>query len=217
MGFFSNKHKVIETRTDLINHLIASKGYRRYLEIGVRDPRQNFDKVRAQDKHSVDPDPQRPVTHKLPSDDFFAQRAASADRAPYDMVFIDGLHIADQVERDIVNSLDALAPDGTIVVHDVNPMSREAQIDVYTPGAHWNGSVWKAWAKLRATRADLFMCVIDMDEGCGVIRRGSQPLLSLPSLDYAAMDYDYLAGHRREVLNLVSRDQFLALAATAAA
>ncbi len=204
------RHK-IESRTKLINYLITSKGYRRYLEIGVRDPTKNFDKVRAAEKHSVDPDPLGAVTFKLPSDEFFAQRAASADRAPYDLVFIDGLHIADQVERDMINSLDALAPGGMLVVHDCNPKTREAQLDVYTPPDPWNGSVWKAWAKLRATRADLFMCVIDMDEGCGVIRPGSQQLLSLPSLDYAAMDYDYLVSHRREVLNLVSRDQFLAL------
>jgi hypothetical protein len=211
MGFLWFRHK-IESRTDLINHLIASKGYRRYLEIGVRDPRNNFDKVRVEVKHSVDPDPVGPVTFKLPSDEFFAQRPASADPAPYDLVFVDGLHIADQVERDIVNSLAALAPGGMVVVHDCNPKSRKAQLDVYTPPDRWNGSVWKAWAKLRATRADLFMCVIDMDEGCGVVRPGSQQLLSLPSLDYAAMDYDYLASHRREVLNMVSRDQFLALA-----
>ena len=211
MGFLWFRHK-IESRTNLINHLIASKGYRRYLEIGVRDPTQQLRQGPRRGETQRRPRPVGPVTFKLPSDEFFAQRAASADRAPYDLVFIDGLHIADQVERDISTAWTRWRPAACWWFTTATRRRGKRQLDVYTPPDRWNGSVWKAWAKLRATRADLFMCVIDMDEGCGVIRPGSQQLLSLPSLDYAAMDYDYLASHRREVLNLVSRDQFLALA-----
>ena len=63
----------------------------------------------------------------MPSDEFFANRAAASDRTPYDLVFIDGLHVADQVERDIVNSLLNLAPAGTIVLHDCNPTTESAR------------------------------------------------------------------------------------------
>ena len=49
------------------------------------------------------------------------------------------------------------------------------QSELDTSG-HWNGGVWRAWAWLRATRPDLVMAVVDVDEGCGVIRRGSQVL-----------------------------------------
>jgi hypothetical protein len=80
------------TRTDLLNHLIATRGYRDYLEIGVRDRRHNFDKVRAPGiKHGVDPDPRRPISHVMTSDAFFAQTSSVV----YDLVFIDGLHIAE--------------------------------------------------------------------------------------------------------------------------
>ena len=79
-----------------------------------------------------------------------------------------------------------------------------------------NGTVWKAWAKLRATAADLSMCVVDMDEGCGVIRRGSQTLWPLPTLDYAALDYSYLRRHRRKLLNLVPPSTFFESSARAA-
>lgn len=201
----------IKTRTDLCNHLIASNGYSRYLEIGVRDPRDNFAKVEVAEKHGVDPDPRRPVTFHMTSDAFFAQRTANGDRTPYDLVLIDGLHVADQVERDVIGSLDLLAPGGALVLHDCNPLNAKSAADEYIYGTHWNGTVWKAWVKLRATRPDLFMCVIDVDEGCGVIRRGAQELLSAPTLDYAAMDYAYLAANRRQALNLISVDDFLQL------
>ena len=212
MDLFSllRRPRRIRTRTDLLNHLIATRGYRRYLEIGVRDPRHNFERVDAQVKDSVDPAPRRPVKFKMTSDAFFADRQAAGAAPPYDLAFIDGLHLAEQVERDVVNCLAHLAPEGTIVLHDCNPTSERAQTEVYEPGAHWNGTVWKAWAKLRATRPDLSMCVVDIDEGCGVIRRGSQPLLALPSLDYSAMTYDLLAARRQELLALVSVEQFLA-------
>ena len=187
------------SRTDLLNHLIATRGYRDYLEIGVRDPRQNFDKVHVTGrKHSVDPDPQRPVTHKMTSDAFFAQADGT-----YDLVFIDGLHIADQVERDILNSLERLTPNGAVVLHDVNPLTADAQTDDYDGKKHWNGTVWKAWVKLRATRADLSMRVLDMDEGCGFIERGTQQTIDLPTTDYAKLDYALLARERARLLNLV--------------
>jgi len=207
MAFWSKHNGRVETRTDLLNHLVATKGYRRYLEIGVRDPRDNFNRVRAELKHSVDPDPIRPVTHRMGSDDFFA--GPGRDGAPYDLVFIDGLHIADQVERDVVNSLAHLAPGGTIVLHDVNPLTESAQVETYVYGEHWNGTVWKAWVKLRATRPDLAMAVVDIDEGCGVIRPGSQALYPLPG-DPAALDYAFLDRHRREALNLIPLEAFLA-------
>ena len=194
----------ISTRTELLNQLVTTRGYRDYLEIGVRDPRHNFDKVRVPGKkHSVDPAPKREVTHRLTSDAFFAQ---CKDR--YDLVFIDGLHIADQVERDIVNSLAQLADGGTIVLHDCNPLTADAQTDDYDGKKHWNGTVWKAIVKLRATRDDLDMCVIDMDEGCGVVRRGKQTKIAVETLDYARMTYAMLEQDRVRLLNLIPIEKF---------
>src|SRR6185436_4465665 len=130
----------------------------------------NFNRVRVREKHSIDPAPKRPVTHRMTSDEFFARRrAAGAAEPPYDLAFIDGLHIADQVERDVLNCLDNLADGGTVVLHDCNPLTEDAQTDDYDGKKHWNGTVWKAWLKLRATRADFAMWVLDIDEGCGVI------------------------------------------------
>lgn len=208
--FRRKKKGGIQTRTDLLNHLIATKGYQRYLEIGVRDPRQNFEKVLLVQKHSVDPNPRQPVTHQMTSDDFFAQRRAEGPLPAYDLAFIDGLHLAAQVERDVANCLENLSAGGAIVLHDCNPMTEDAQTEDYDGKKHWNGTVWKAWVKLRATRPDLSMWVVDMDEGCGVICRGSQTPYPVPTLDYDQLRYDFLSAHRREALNLVSVADFLA-------
>lgn len=206
---FARRGPRLKTRTDLLNHLIAVRGYRRYLEIGVRDPRQNFDKVNAAEKHGVDPNPKRAVTFRMTSDQFFAGADAASKPTSYDLILIDGLHLAAQVERDVLGSLRHLDANGTLVLHDCNPLTEDAQTEHYDGRKHWNGTVWKAWVKLRATRADLSMCVVDIDEGCGVIRRGSQALYSIPSPSYEELDYDFLASHRRDALNLVSVKQFL--------
>ncbi|HET6148294.1 MAG TPA: class I SAM-dependent methyltransferase [Polyangia bacterium] len=200
----------IRSRTQLLNHLVAQHGYRRYLEIGVRNPKDNFNYVEAPEKEGVDPAAR--CTHRMTSDDFFRQLDAVADRIPYDLIFIDGLHLADQVERDVENSLRHLSDGGAIVLHDVNPPTENAQIEEYVPGAPWNGTVWKAWAKLRGTRSDLFMCVVDLDEGCGVIRRGKQSCyLPWPLPAGETLSYQYLVAHLKALLNLVPLTEFLRL------
>lgn len=207
---FRSQGAAMQHRSELLNHLVATRGYQRYLEIGVRSPGENFDKVTAPIKHGVDPAPWGTVTYQMTSDDFFAHLAKTAPDTRYDLVFIDGLHLAEQVERDVINALAYLSPQGSVVLHDCNPRTRDAQTDDYDGVKHWNGTVWKAWAKLRATRPDLSMTVVDMDDGCGVITRGSQRCISLPALDYAALDFKYLKANRREVLNLVPPREFLA-------
>jgi hypothetical protein len=196
----------ISTRTELLNHFIATRGYRDYLEIGVRDPRANFDKIRAPGiKHGVDPAPRRPVSHEMTSDAFFAQTSAQ-----YDLVLVDGLHLDYQVERDVDHALAHLRSGGAIVLHDCNPLTADAQTEDYDGKKHWNGTVWKAWVKLRATREDLAMAVLDIDEGCGVIERGSQDPIEIPSTSYADLEFEMLARDRARLLNLMAVADYLA-------
>lgn len=41
-------------RTDIINYIISKYGFQSYLELGVYDPKENFDKINIKLKHSVD-------------------------------------------------------------------------------------------------------------------------------------------------------------------
>ena len=192
-------------RFDIINLLIQKHGYRRYLEIGVEDG-DAVHAVRCALKHGVDP-ASKQATFQLPSDEFFGLIRADVE---YDCIFVDGMHEEEQVLRDVDNALAHLSEDGTILVHDCNPPSAWHQRSYEQARLNgcrsWNGNVWRAWVRLRATRADLHMLVVDADWGCGVIRRGRQDCIVLPE----PFSYSDFEQHRASWLNLVTPAEFLA-------
>ena len=140
-------------RTIIINHLIEKYGLTRYLEIGVCNPSTNFNKIRCELKHGVDNGLEyrkNPVTYRMTSDEFFQQwengKLDLAKNFKYDIIFIDGLHTAEQIDKDIKNALKHIKTKGFIVVHDCNPPTYEHQTEFNNGGA-WNGTVWKTWIK----------------------------------------------------------------------
>ena len=206
-------------RTKIINHLSSKINAKSYLEIGVRIADDNFNKINVKNKIGVDPGIEgfSESTHTMTSDEFFEQNSEY-----FDVVFVDGLHEANQVERDIVNSLKFLNPNGYIICHDINPLIEERQFLKHDPRTHlysktekekgnneyglWNGDCWKAWVRLRNTRPDLYMSVVDTDFGCGVVCKGSQEILNISELD---INYANLVKNRKNWLNLISVEEFL--------
>jgi len=186
-------------RTSILNTLVEKYSYTSYLEIGQGLRTANFDWIRCRIKIGVDPARGLNAAYQMTSDDFF-----KINNDTFDLIFIDGLHQADQVEKDILNALKVLNPNGTILVHDCNPTTREMQLVTRGQGL-WTGDVWKAWVKLRATRPDLKMYVIDAGSGCGLIRRGRQDLIQLPG----NLSFELLDKNRKEWLNLVDGTAFL--------
>jgi hypothetical protein len=189
-------------RTDIINHLIKKNDYKRYLEIGVRNPDENLNKIIVEHKDGVDPAGN--CNYPIPSDDFFNQLDGDVK---YDIIFIDGLHLDYQVERDITNSLKHLNEGGTIVMHDCSPIKEEHQVEEYVVGKTWNGTTWKAYVKFRMTDENLSMYVVDTDHGVGVITKGKQTLY--PKSD--VLDFKLLNENRKEILNLITPENFLNL------
>lgn len=203
-------------RFDIINHLIAKNGFTRYLEIGVRNPDDCFNRINIETKHSVDPciEIDADVNYKLTSDKFFDLLDNSnldlESNYKWDVIFVDGLHISDQVERDILNSLNHLSDNGFIIMHDCNPPlishAREDFHDISMPaGGDWNGTTWKSFYKFRATRSDLEMATIDTDWGVGIISRGSQECCPF---DNPFFEYRKFEKNRHEYLNLISVNEF---------
>jgi hypothetical protein len=86
-------------RFDIINHLISVNNYKSFLEIGTQN-QINFSNVNIDHKVCVDPDPESNPTYLMTSDEFF-----KINKSKFDIVFIDELHHADFVYRDIINSL----------------------------------------------------------------------------------------------------------------
>ena len=204
-GYYRFAHGLHKTsRTSIINHLIRRNRYRDYLEIGVHAS-DNFAHVLAANKLGVDPSARGPVDYALTSDEFFAQLPPERR---FDLVFVDGLHEEEQALRDITNALRHLRDGGTVVVHDCNPPSEWHQRAFRgDDDLAWNGTTWRAWARLRAERPDLRMHVVDTDWGVGILQRGRQEVHPLPP--GARLDYAYLDRHRRELLQLIGVEQFL--------
>mgnify|MGYP006088663887 FL=1 len=89
-------------RHEIINFLLSQfNSATTYLEIGVRNPDHNFNKIDADKKYSVDPGVEfksNPVDFQLTSDAFFEQLEVQKILTPdtlFDVIFIDGLHLAE--------------------------------------------------------------------------------------------------------------------------
>lgn len=206
-------------RWDIINHLIKKNNYKNYLEIGYYKG-WSFDRIEGcETMTAVDPNPCKNSsqeaspygsivdTHiiKMTSDEFFAKEMIQIYK--WDIIFIDGLHEATQVSRDIENSLKHLAEGGTIVLHDCNPPKYE-HTTVGIDGC-WTGDTWKAAVKFRATQPhDLY--TVDTDWGVGVITPSRINDSPINPLVYLASDYwPEFDEHRVELLNLISPEEFL--------
>lgn len=196
------------TRIELINSLIKKNKYKSYLEIGVNTPAQpgwSHASIDIGIKDGVDPNPEVKATFPVTSDEFFKSHV----KRKYDIVFIDGLHLFEQAYRDIINSLRYLNDNGTIVVHDCNPTSEITQRRVRASDA-WHGDVWKAILKLRLEKSNIEIRTVDTDEGCGLIRKGSQKLFTTKDSSTDMYSYNFFNKHREEILNLISVDEFKA-------
>lgn len=209
-----NEFKKQPFRYEIINFLNEKLNRETvYLEIGVRVLAHNFDKIKATKKYSVDPGVERefnPVDFPVTSDEFFRQldqgEILSKD-LKFDLIFIDGLHLAKQVDLDIDNALRYLAEDGFIVMHDCNPPTefhaRESFTYELSPAkSQWNGTTWKAFFKTRK-RTDLFSCCIDTDWGVGVLSKNVN-FGKASSVDNEFFEYLILDDQRKESLNLMS-------------
>ena len=86
-------------------------------------------------------------------------------------------------------------------MHDCYPRNEAEQIVPRAQGI-WTGDVWKAFVYYRR-RADLEMCVVNTNNGIGIIRRGQQEPLVVDEPTYQQFD-----NNRVEWLNLKSVDQF---------
>ena len=186
-------------RFDIINKIIKKNNYTNYLEIGCFK-NENFDKIIVKNKIGVDPN--SGGTLRMTSDQFFA-----TNNNKYDLIFIDGLHVYEQVKKDIKNSLQCLNDSGIILIHDCLPRKLWYQ----TPkrmSFTWNGDVWKALVECR-TQKIIDTYTLIADEGIGVIfKRNNNNLLKLETNNFKNLTYrSYISNHNK-FMNLISVEKF---------
>lgn len=150
-------------RIAIVNRLLAAVGKPDpdYLEIGCAT-NTLFHSVGCKSKTGVDPE--KGGTHRMTSDEFFAQNDKS-----FDVIFIDGLHEYAQVHKDAVNALDCLNEGGWIAFHDLLPRNwKEHHVPILN--SLWTGDCWKAAFEL--TRSpDLDFKIALADHGVGIARK----------------------------------------------
>lgn len=190
-------------RFDIINKLIETYNYTSYLEIGVRNADDCFNKIHAINKIGVDPDPNSKATINVTSDLFFETNRD----VKFDIIFIDGLHLEFQVTKDIENAIKHLNPNGCIVLHDCNPLTEFHQRETYEVDGKfpaWNGTTWKAFVKYRMNYT-YYSLTVDTDHGCGIIMPDvhTDCIVITEPIDYINLD-----ANRQKWLNLISINEF---------
>ncbi len=156
--------------------------------------------------------------NKETSDSFFSRLS---EEKKVDIIFVDGLHEASQVTRDIENSLKHLSLGGTIVLHDCNPPTYEHT----TTGDHagnWNGDVYKAFIKFRYHHPEYKTYTVDTDWGCGIIHNATEQeklekkvgifnpnLYGNKTADEIINDWDCFSQNRKDLLGIVSVEKFI--------
>jgi SAM-dependent methyltransferase len=162
-------------RRAVVNLLLAGNPDGDYLEIGCAD-NALFDAVMARRKVGVDP--RQGGTHRMTSDAFFADANQEGDdRERFDVVFVDGLHLYDQVRRDLDGALSVLKPGGWIAFHDMLPRDwlEEHVPQICTRG--WTGDGWKLAFELLAS-PDMAFRLLAIDHGVLV----AKPLTARPRI-----------------------------------
>lgn len=162
--------------TQLLNYLIEKYNLKSYLEIGISNPANNFDKIKCDYKMGVDPEVKGYKNiYTGTSDDFFNNDKFSGH---WGIIFLDGLHHADQVKRDFDNSLRCLNDGGFIVIHDTLPENEEGTL-VPRQVKRWWGSVYK-FAMSLGNYNDLHWITLNMDEGCTIVWKSENPKINTP-------------------------------------
>lgn len=229
-GLYNFRHDFRNVnRNAIINHLIYKNNFRSYLEIGVYNC-YHFSDVKIDNKIGVDPYPDlnNNVYKKfanqiciMTSETFFTNLDK---KTKFDIIFIDGCLLEDNIYNDISSSIEHLNLNGCIIVHDCNPPSEFFQRDDYEKrhnnniikwnmkkysDRNWNGKTWKAIIKLRKMRHDLEIYVIDTDWGVGIIKFGMSNPLNLPLKDDEYYKFDNFSKYKKEMLNLITVNEFL--------
>jgi hypothetical protein len=208
------RHQVVQTYLDLWDQP-------RYLEVGVYQG-ETFHAVKAAHKVAVDPrfrikDSEREATseyHEVTSDKYFDDLDVHA--APFDVIYLDGLHTFEQTLRDLMNAVDFLQPDGVVVIDDVRPNSYSSSLPdinetyavrraVHDRDLNWMGDVFRLVYFVQSFLPRFNYATVEDNHGQLVMWRGKRdPALFVPRQveEIARLEFRHLV-NQLAALNLL--------------
>jgi hypothetical protein len=224
-------------KVDILQHMAATRHYRRYLEIATTTTGFRFaaareagfeDCVRCLYKCSEEFSDGQPIDFRSADLDISAcLNMIRARGSSFDVVFVDPHHTYECSLRDLREAFTLIPDGGALVVHDCDPPEKRLAAPNYVPGP-WCGTTYKAFIDFVLGRENLEYCTVDTDFGCGVIiKRSSGPRpTALPVANDARRAgpqlianwravgnnfdaaFDLFAHERTSLLQLVSVDSF---------
>jgi hypothetical protein len=191
----------MEHHSELLNLIAKKIKARHYLEIGVFNPDHNFNKIDVLMKVGVDPDPNAKATICATSDDFFETAKEFGDK--FELIWLDGLHEAEQIKKDIINAWQCLRPGGVIAIHDSNP-HKESITHFPRDSREWTGNVYKTISNIKTPKF-----TVDFDYGCCILRKpktfeAQEPCLFISDNE---ITWEHFDANRKNLLNLVGVDE----------
>lgn len=163
---------------------------RAYLEIGVR----NGGSLARSRCRSVGIDPFFSITYELDtdvalfrttSDEYFGrpEPLAATGGTPFDLAFIDGLHLFEFAFRDFVNAERHSSPRGVVLFDDVLPRSVDEAARVRHTNA-WTGDVYAMLEVLARYRPDLVVVPVQTNPTGLLLVTGLDPTSTVLSDHY---------------------------------
>lgn len=217
------------TKFGIVNHLAAAYGYRRYLELCTPNTGNQYagaDRSRLTCHRLLYRCPEgfddgMPIDFRSVGLDIF-ECLAEIERQGlrFDIVFVDPWHLYETTARDLRAAFDLVVDGGTVVVHDCLPLRAEIATPEPSP-IEWCGVTYQAYVDFVTTRDDLTYYTVDVDYGCGVIKKQRVDLA--PEADTASVvrrwhtlggDFNerfrFFQEYRQPLLGLKSAEEFLA-------
>lgn len=222
------------SKVDLIHRLADIHGYRSLLEISTARSAGSYPTVDQSRFKTC-----RRLSYLTPDDwsdgapvDYRAgdrntaecTRQIRGQGLRFDMVFIDASHEYEDTRRDMEDALTLVAHDGVVIMHDCLPNDAELSIPHRGELIGWFGVSYKYYADLLTARNDLWACTVDIDFGCGIVRKRQKSSLYRRGTDGPAAliaewrgigddfsaAYRFYERHKRDLVNVVVVDDFLA-------
>jgi hypothetical protein len=220
--------EIIISKSDIINWFGKKYNYSSYLEISslymgscfdqvdekiysVKDclnyyseefPKEVFDKTGKPD-------------HNIP----FMEYDVHLDRirnthSLFDIILVDPYHSFTQSKKDIETALQLVKDNGVIIIHDCNPRDEHMISDIRPAiDANWCGKTHLSFLDFRLNNPQIESSVLDIDLGCGIIRKNYpafNPLIAEDNLPLEELGkWEYFYNNRKKLLNLLTVNEFL--------